>query len=192
MDAHKCSQAVANISLRAIWELRRQDVFVAHSRIQLIRLLVCMWIRVLLFLGLKGVFFNDYNFLHACLHTFFCLVTWVHIKGTKNISDDNNASGKIKRGILSLCFATAFCYQLTSVAGCPHTKQCAQSWRTHILDKYSQTSFLFESMCLYSMNFWDCWTLLIERERENGGNTAWDRWTPHPSININLPALHFF
>lgn len=77
-----------------------------------------------------------------------------HIKGTENISDDNNASGKMKKGEFShYALLLLFYYQLTSVAGCSHTKQFTQSWHTRTLDKYFTSKFLFESMRLYSMSF---------------------------------------
>lgn len=75
-------------------------------------------------------------FLHACLHSSFCLVTQGHIKDTNNISDDNNGNGTRKE----LQSATAFYYQLTSV----HMQNIAPShgvlpfWR----NTHKQISFL--------------------------------------------------
>lgn len=73
-------------------------MFVAHSRIQLIRLL-CVNVDtcVVVSEGKRSVFLITMIFFlpAACQHTFF--VFWVHFKGTKNISGDSNASSKIKR-----------------------------------------------------------------------------------------------
>lgn len=104
MDAHTFTHAVTNVSLMAIRELRHQDVFVAHLGIQLIRLLYLhVDMCVVVSEGKSSVFLIITIFFTCCLSTHF-FVFWPHIKGTKNISDDSDTSGKVKRGILLISF----------------------------------------------------------------------------------------
>lgn len=109
MRTHAIMQE-ANAPLAAIWELRRQDVFVPQNSVNYTAVCVCMRvhartrIHVLLFLTVKRVFFNYYSgvFFSFCpqlvrAHFFVVVVFWELFKATKNISDNSDASGKIKR-----------------------------------------------------------------------------------------------
>lgn len=111
MRTHAIMQEV-NAPPAAIWELRRQDVFVPENSVNYTAVCVCVCVRVcvradscvvvsdgkknLLLITIVFFFFLFARSLSA-LTFFFVAVFWALFKATKNISDNSDASGKIKR-----------------------------------------------------------------------------------------------
>lgn len=141
-----------------------------------------MW---LLFLGLKEVFFNDYNF---CM-PFYTLPLSGYMDIHQRLEQHQwrlqcKWQSKEENSLIMLCY----CFLLP-------INQCCRLLADKTMHRVSAHScslqlftskFLLKSMWLYLMTFWDFWTLKLKRK--------WKRWqysidSPHLSININMPVL---
>lgn len=141
--AHPRIPAVINRSPVALWELRRHDGFVSHSRNQVIRLPCVHEGTSVVVPGVqRSIFFYASNFVpvYTHAHTLFLCTS-----DTTNISDDNDASGEAKRAILSLRFASAFLLPINQRSSCSYTQLFTRTCHTRLLDKCSQASVPLEA-----------------------------------------------
>lgn len=149
-----------------------------------------MWVHVLLFLGLKEVFFNDYNF--------FCMPVYTlplpGYSGTHQRHKEHQWRQQCKRqnkggnSLIMLCYC--FLLPINQCGRAVHIQNNAPSHGEPIFLTNIHKRVSFWKHVVVLNEFLRLLASLIEKEGENCGSAACDRQIPHPSININISFIH--